>query len=124
LGPAFVVGDTFQIFSEPLAGNAMAVSGGKVIWNNNLAVDGSISVARLPIPVITTFSLSAGELVFAGTNGYPLDGFKVLTSTNVAAPLTNWTTFSTGSYNASGNFAITNAVTNTTPAQFFIIKSN
>ncbi|HWF18677.1 MAG TPA: hypothetical protein VG754_05390 [Verrucomicrobiae bacterium] len=124
LGPALVVGDTFQIFSEPLTGNAMAVSGGKVIWNNNLAVDGSISVARLPIPVITGFSFSGSNIVFAGTNGYPLDGFKVLTSTNVAAPLTNWTTFSTGSYNASGNFAVTNAVTNSVPAQFFIIKSN
>lgn len=124
LGPALAVGDRFQIFSEPLTGNAIAVLGGKVIWNNNLAMDGSISVARFPIPVITTFSLSGGNLVFAGTNGYPSDGFKVLTSTNVAAPLKNWTTFTTGSYNASGNFALTNAVTNIAPAQFFIIESN
>jgi hypothetical protein len=124
LGPALAVGDRFQIFSEPLTGNAMTVSGGGAIWNNNLAVDGSISVAAVPIPVITSFSFIAGNLVLAGTNGNPSDGFSVLTSTNVATPLTNWTTFTTGSYNGSGNFAVTNAITKTAPAQFFIIESH
>ena len=124
LGAALAVGDRFQIFSEPLTGNAMAVSGGGVTWSNNLAVDGSISVATVPIPVIASYSFSAGKLVLTGTNGYPSDGFSVLTSTNAATPLTNWTTFSTGSYDASGNFAVTNAITNTVPAQFFVIKSH
>ena len=104
LGAALAVGDRFQIFSEPLTGSAMAVSGGGVIWSNNLAVDGSISVATVPIPVIASFSFSAGNLVLSGTNGSPSDGFSVLTSTNVATPLTNWTTLTTGSYDASGNF--------------------
>ncbi len=124
LGPALAVGDRFQIFNQPLTGNAMAVSGGGVIWNNNLAVDGSISVATVPTPGIASYSFSAGNLILAGTNGYPSAGFSVLTSTNVAASLTNWTTFTTGSYDASGNFAITNAITNTAPTQFFVIKSH
>ncbi len=126
LGAALAVGDRFQIFSKPLTGSAMAVSGGGVLWNNNLAVDGSISVAPAATPVIASISFSAGNLVLSGTNGLPSDGFSVLTSTNVATPLTNWTTLSTGSYDASGNFAltVTNVITNTVPAQFFMIKSH
>jgi fibronectin-binding autotransporter adhesin len=124
LGPALAVGDRFQVFSKPLTGNAMAVSGGGVIWSNNLAVDGSISVASVPIPVITSVSFSGSNLVLAGTNGLPSDGFSVLTSTNVATPLTNWTVFLTNSYDASGNFAVTNTITNTAPAQFFVIESH
>ena len=124
LGPALAVGDRFPIFSEPLTGNAMAVSGGGVTWSNNLAVDGSISVATVPIPVIASFSFHAGTLILAGTNGYPSDGFSVLTSTNAAAHLTNWTTLTNGTYDASGNFSVTNTLTNTAPAQFFIIQSH
>ena len=82
----------------------MAVSGGGVIWNNNLAADGSISVAAVPIPAIASFSFHAGTLVLAGTNGYPSDGFSVLTSTNVATHRTNWTTLTNGTYGASSNF--------------------
>ena len=124
LGPALAVGDKFQIFNQPLTGNAMAVSGGGVIWSNNLAVDGSISVAAVPIPGIASYSFNAGNLILAGTNGYPSAGFSVLTSTNVADSLTNWTTLTDGSYDASGNFAVTNAITNAAPAQFFVIKSH
>lgn len=124
LGPTLAVGDTFQIFNQPLTGNAMAISGGGVIWNNNLAVDGTISVAAVPIPFIASYSFNAGNLILAGTNGNPSAGFSVLTSTNVASSLTNWTILTNGSYDASGNFAITNAITNSAPAQFFVIKSN
>jgi autotransporter-associated beta strand protein len=124
LGPTFAVGDRFPIFNQPLTGNTMAVSGGGAIWNNNLAVDGSISVAAVPVPAIASYSFNAGNLILSGTNGYPLAGFSVLTSTNVAYSLTNWTTLTTGSYDASGNFSITNAITDTAPAQFFVVQSH
>jgi len=56
LGPALVVGDSFKLFSQPvLNGNALTVvSSGGVVWNNKLAVDGSVQVlsvsgaAKLP----------------------------------------------------------------------------
>jgi autotransporter-associated beta strand protein len=46
LGPALVVGDSFQIFNKPvLNGGALhVVSSGGVVWTNRLAVDGSIAV--------------------------------------------------------------------------------
>jgi fibronectin-binding autotransporter adhesin len=56
LGPALAVGDTFVIFKDG-SGNPRALPNGQamtvvsddasVIWNNNLAVNGSISVAAL-----------------------------------------------------------------------------
>ena len=45
LGPALAVGDKFTLFSQAVTGGGMlAVSGGGVVWSNNLANDGSIIV--------------------------------------------------------------------------------
>jgi fibronectin-binding autotransporter adhesin len=67
LGPALAVGDTFVVIkdgsSNPRAlpnGQALTVvsADGSVVWNNKLAVDGSISVAALaaPRPIITSLT--------------------------------------------------------------------
>jgi fibronectin-binding autotransporter adhesin len=65
---AIAVGDTFKVFNKAVTGgNAMSVTGGGVNWNNNLAVDGTISVASVISTVATnptnmTFSVSSGNM--------------------------------------------------------------
>ena len=57
LGPALAVGDKFKLFNKPLTnGAALTVTGGGigVIWANNLAVDGSITVLPSAPPTIIT----------------------------------------------------------------------
>ena len=87
LGPTLAPGDKFQVFSQLITGATVPVSGGGAIWNNNLGVDGSISVASVPTPVISGVFLSGTNLVFSGTNGVPTGTYALFSSTNLALPL-------------------------------------
>jgi hypothetical protein len=124
LGPALRAGDKFTLFSQPVAGGALlAVTGGGVVWSNNLVNDGSIIVisATVPHPVITHAGVAAGEgLVFSGTNGYAGSTYYVLSSTNLTQ--TNWTVEATGTFDGSGNFASTNAITSGNPQKFYRLQ--
>ncbi len=127
LGPALVAGDTFQLFSQPLSGGGtMAITGGGpyVTWNNNLAVNGTISVASvtLPSPQINQVQFSNGNIVFSGTNGTANGTYNVLTSTNLTVPLNQWTNIATNTFSSTGQFSVTNAVNPGTPQQYYILQ--
>lgn len=121
LGPALAVNDKFTLFDKPvLNGGALSVTGAGVVWANHLAVDGSISVASVavPKPAMTTVVLSGDQLVFGGTNGTPGGGFSVWGSTNIAAPPASWGFESSGVFDGSGRFSVTNRVDPAVPAKF------
>jgi len=125
LGPALAVGSTFTLFSQPVTGGSLlVVSGGGVIWSNNLANAGSIIVltASIPHPVIQKVSLSGGKLVVSGTNGLASGTYYLLSSTNLTTPLASWTRVSTNVFDGSGNFNITNTVGGA-PQDFYILQS-
>jgi hypothetical protein len=46
----------------------------------------------------------------------------VLTSTNLATPFGSWPTQATYTYDATGAFSVTNAISSGTPARFYRIK--
>lgn len=124
LGPALAAGDKFTLFSQPVTGGTnLTVTGGGVNWSNNLANDGSIIVlsTTTPHPVIQKISLSGGNLVISGTNGIASGTYYLLSSTNLTMPRANWTRVSTNSFDASGNFNITNAV-GSAPQDFYILE--
>ncbi len=95
---------------------SISVSGSTVVL--------TVAVSSAPThPTITGVSLTAGSLVISATNGTPSGNYRLLSTTNLAIPETNWTVVATGSFNAGGNITLTNAVnTNITP-QFFIIQN-
>jgi hypothetical protein len=71
-------------------------------------------------PVIGGYGVAGSQWVlnFTGTNGQP---WRVLSSTNVATPLTNWTVVASGTFNGT-----TVHYTNTTPTdpqRFYSITS-
>jgi len=73
-------------------------------------------------PSIHSINLSSGQVVISGTNNVGAGGtYHVLTSTNVALPLTNWTVLANGSFDANGNFSSTNS-SGTNRQQFFILQ--
>jgi autotransporter-associated beta strand protein len=126
-GAPLHVGDTFTLFSAPLLGGAFTLSlPSAYAWNtDNLAVNGSITVVGVYKPVITSanFStLSSGFITLNGTNGIPSGSFTVLTSTNVALPLSNWTSVLTGAFDGSGNFSGSVPVDPSLPRQFFLLQ--
>ncbi len=61
-------------------------------------------------------------MLFGGTNGLPGGTYKILSSTNLAMPLANWTQVGAGSFDGSGNFNITNAINNNETQQFYLLR--
>ena len=122
----FTAGQTFTLFSgtgATNAGNFASIAGnpgaGKIFSFTN----GVLSVVSgvLPKAVISSVTLSGGNLILQGTNGASSGTYSILTSTNVALPLASWTTNTTGSFTAGGAFSNAVPVTGQ-PQTFFLIK--
>ena len=87
----------------------------------NSAQVGAMPV-KLPQPRIVGVSMSGGLLVLSGTNGSPGGGYTVRSSTNLAAPLTNWLSIGGGSFDGQSNYNITNAINPNEPARFYLLS--
>jgi len=76
-------------------------------------------------PGISSVTLSGANLVLNTTNGQPGGTYYVLTTTNLALPLSQWTRVATNIPSASGNFTITvtNTVTPTVLKRFYILET-
>ncbi len=130
-GSRLQAGDTFTLFSA--TGGFNATSFNSIVlpdyytWNTSqLGVNGSVSVtAMLPPPAIAAVNFSqalSGILSFSGTNGAPGGPYELLTSTNVALPLSQWTVVASGNFGVNGTFSGLN-VTNAPSAQQFYLLS-
>lgn len=77
----------------------------------------------VPAPVITSVSEVGSNLVLSVTNGITNATYTVVTTTNLAAPFTQWTALATNAAGA-GNFTvtITNAVIPGVSGQFFLLQ--
>ena len=73
-------------------------------------------------PQFGSIKLSGTNLVFSGTGGSPGNNYFVLSSTNVALPLTSWTPIATNTFDGAGHFNFTNSVNSSIRRQFFILK--
>ena len=127
LGPALVAGNTFKIFNKAVANGAtMTITGGGtgVGWNNNLAVDGSISVAAVVTtpPLITSVSLGANSVTLVGTNGAAGATYYVLTSTSVATSLGSWTRVATNTFGTGGSFSVTVPANTSDATRFYALQ--
>jgi hypothetical protein len=60
-------------------------------------------------------------LHITGSNGQSSASFYVLTTTNVALPLNQWSILSTNSFFGDGTFNVTNTVNGSAPQGFFIL---
>lgn len=126
LGPSLQVGDTFYLFNQSVfGGSSLTITGGGATWNNNLETDGSISVASVVAvsqPHITKTEVIGTDLVISGTNGVSGSAYQVLSSTNAAAPLASWAQLSSGNFDGSGNFSVTNAINANEPQRFYLLQ--
>jgi hypothetical protein len=124
-GLPLAAGNSFQIFSAAIYSGsftsiAPATPGPGLAWNTSQLNSGLISVAGRP--AITGPRLSGGKLIFSGSGGIPSGTYYLLASTNLLTPIANWTTIATNTYDASGNFNVTNGITAGNPQRFYIIK--
>jgi hypothetical protein len=127
-GVPLAAGDSFQAFSAANYSGAFATvtpatPGAGLAWGLSQLNSGKVGVvvSGVSVPGISRVGVSAGKLVFSVTNGVAYGAYFVLTSTNVAKPMTNWIVLTNGTFGAGGAFSITNAV-GTPPRQFFRIR--
>jgi hypothetical protein len=81
-----------------------------------------INVLPLLAPTISTASKSGGNIVFSGGGGASGGGYTVLTATNVLTALTNWTVLTTGTFDSSGGFSVTNAITPGPAQRYYLLQ--
>ena len=91
------------------------------------SASGAIKVGNVvvppSIPQLTGIQVGgAGGLALSATNGTPGGSWALLQSTNVARPLNQWQTNTTGTFDGNGNLStnLANAVTNL--QEFYILK--
>jgi autotransporter-associated beta strand protein len=126
---ALTSGMSFQLFDTPsYTGSFTSIQlpalTGELEWENTLSTDGRITVigddaTAIQTPRIVSAVRSGSNLIMSGTNGTTNGTFYVITSTNIALPLTNWSIVSTSTFGADGSFSVTNAIDTTKPRQFF-----
>jgi autotransporter-associated beta strand protein len=108
-------------YSVSVTGTGLAAGTAASISVTGESVNLDVVTSVVPKPVINSVTLSGPNLIFSGTNGSDSGNFYVLASTNVALPLSNWTSIATGSFSPMGAFSVTNAV-GVNPSRFFIIQ--
>ena len=69
-------------------------------------------------PKVDSVAWSTNQLVIHGTNGTPGAVYYVMTTTNLALPLAQWTPIFTNTFDGGGNCAFTNAYHTDVPQQF------
>jgi autotransporter-associated beta strand protein len=137
LAGTFVGGENYKLYSAASYSGAFAVtnlpalSAGLVWITTNLTVNGTISVVSTAVnpttnATITKVSLSGTNVLVHGTNNnVPNTSFHyvVLTSSNIATALSNWTPVATNGFSAGGTFDYTNPIVPGTPRQFIDVKA-
>ncbi len=124
LGSTLAPGDSFQLFNGGVTGNFTSVvlpslpSG--LTWNTNSLNSGLLSV-NIPL-LITNLAVSGTSLEIQGTGGGAGLPYVLLTSTNLALPVSQWTPLVTNSFDGNGNFDFTTNVDPTLSRQFYILS--
>jgi len=121
-------GDSFQLFNAgSYAGSFSSVTlpalTPGLYWDASaLNTAGLVRVVVETTPTIGSVGMVAGGLVLVGTGGVTNGTSYVLTSTNISAPLANWTRLLTNQFDASGNFNFTNSISPDAPQDFYLLQ--
>lgn len=113
----FLAGDSFKLFNAAGYNGAFtnivpAIPALNLAWDTNGLAGGILGVVAQPTPKprISSVRWSGNNLVLSASNGVSGWPVRLLASTNVALPLTNWTIIASNLFDGGGNFSITNAV--------------
>ena len=120
-------GDSFKLFNAggyagAFAGLSPIIPGPGLIWNTNtLTTDATLRIAAAGPAAMNGFAPSGNGFLLSVTSGPPGSPYRVLSSTNLILPLTNWTPIWTDTFNLNGSGLFTNPAGPTNAQQFFNI---
>ena len=112
--------------SSDIASHAYAATGTYTVSltaygpGGSSTISQSVSVTVYPQPTLGIPVLSAGSLTLSGTGGIPNVQYRILTSTNVALPLADWTPIATNTFASDGSYSYTQSFL-TNAASFFLL---
>ncbi len=72
--------------------------------------------------MVSSVRILSGNLIFSGSGGTANANYAVLTTTNVTTPSTNWLSLVTNSFDTTGAFSVTNAISSGTPQRYYRLK--
>jgi enterochelin esterase-like enzyme/fibronectin type 3 domain-containing protein/regulation of enolase protein 1 (concanavalin A-like superfamily) len=75
-----------------------------------------------PQPCVVGFSIVGGSLVFNGTKGLAGGTYRILSATNLATPLINWTQVGSGYFDGQGHCSATNAINPGETERFYLLS--
>jgi autotransporter-associated beta strand protein len=118
---------TLFTYSGTLTGNlpAIGVVPSGFIATINTNTPGQVNlILQLPSPpTISNVSLSTdGTLILNAIGGPANSACYILTSTNISAPLVQWTRLATNQFDASGNLSFTNSIDPNTSQAFYLLQ--
>jgi hypothetical protein len=76
-----------------------------------------------PPEIVAVTPAGANGLIFSGSNGIPGWTYRVLASTNLALPASQWLPIATNTFDANGNFNFTGSVAPDAPQQFYLLET-
>jgi hypothetical protein len=82
----------------------------------------NLVVQSLVPPAFGNIKFSGGNLTLSGSGGPANGTYYVLTSTNIAVPLANWTRLLTNQFDSSGNFNFTNTIGPNVQRNFYLLQ--
>ena len=129
---ALAAGDSFKLYDATNGNYAgafdvivPATPGAGLVWNtSSLAVDGTLKVASLSGPVFSSIAVAGGNVSLVASNGTPGGQYVVLTTTNLALPISVWTPVVTNNYDGSGaiNPPLSIPVNPSATESFYLLK--
>ena len=120
--------DSFKLFSAGNYSGAFAnlqlpnLPAGLGWSTNALATNGTLYVVVATRPTVRTVSLVGSGFQLAGDSGVSGANFYLLTSTNLALPMSNWTRLLTNQFDVGGNFNFTNAINSNFTQSFYLLQ--
>ena len=127
-GTPLTAGASFHMFNAAVYSGSFVnisptVPGPGLVWDTSQLNSGTLGVVTgTSQPVISNVQMSGGSLVLSGSNGLANGIYYVLTSANVAAPLTNWIILCTNNFDNTGAFSVTNAISSNVSQSFYLLK--
>jgi hypothetical protein len=132
IGSALAGSDAIQVFTAAsgISGTfgtiIPATPGPGLLWSQStLDTDGMLRVVAIVVtqPDISGIVVGGGDVVLSGTNnGSASTHYVVLSSTNVALPLNQWTPVVTNPFNPDGSFSWTNTIVPAETSRFYRLQ--
>jgi cyclophilin family peptidyl-prolyl cis-trans isomerase len=88
----------------------------------NLSSPAEISFTVVSPPALAGISLSGANLSFTATNGVTNGQFVLLTTTNLATPIKQWTPVLTNNFDANGRAVFTSAMNPSLSRQYYLLS--